>query len=378
MYKKGLMLQREEFIDQLTKLVSFPTITKDTKSSQKAIDYICSLISNEASIEIIQNGQAKILIANNKKTRTPTIGYMVHVDVVSAFDELFSLRQAKNIVYGRGVSDMKFSIPLGIALLNELIEKQSSLSFSLVVTTDEEVGGFDGAAYLAETLKWRPEYLIVPDGGDNLQFVRASKGVAQFLIESTGISAHASRVWQGKSAIAPLALTISELEKRYKQNNSTQGWHTTVNFGKISGGISTNQVCDQATLEIDFRYPESDSYSRIESELKEIVAEYKNQVKITPLSTGLPTYTNPEQRIVKQFIKAFEDVYQKNIVVQDNYGASDARHFAKYEIPILMIKPVGGDIHMESEWLDVESTMKYYQALRKFIKEIERQKNENA
>lgn len=365
------MLQKQEFIDQLAKLVSFPTVTGDLKANHEAIDYIVSLISSRANIKIIQNGQARILVASNKKTLSPTIGYMVHSDVVTASDELFSLRQVKNKVYGRGVSDMKFSIPLGIALLNELISQKSqksSLSFSLVVTTDEEVGGFEGAVHLAQVVGWRPKYLIVPDGGDNLQFVRASKGVAQFLVESKGVSAHASRVWQGKSAIIPLALLISELSKRYEQNNSKRGWYTTVNFGKIFGGVSTNQVCDQATLEIDFRYSESDSFSRIESELHEIVAGYSDQIKITPLSTGLPTHTDPKTPIARKFIKVFEEVFQKQIPVCDNFGASDARHFAEFSIPVLMIKPVGGDIHMESEWLDVDSTMKYYQALRNFIK----------
>ena len=361
------MLQKKEFLKQLTKLVGIPTVTSNLEANAQAIEYIASLISPKADIQIIQNGQAQILIASNKKTLAPEMGYMVHVDVVAASEELFSLRQDNNLVYGRGVSDMKFSIPLGIALLNEIIEKQSTLSFSFVVTTDEEIGGFDGGAYLARVLKWRPQALIVPDGGDNLQFVRASKGVAQFLVESSGISAHASRVWKGKNAITPLAHLITELEARYKKNNATQSWLTTVNFGKISGGISTNQVCDQAVLEIDFRYPETDSFERIMQELTEIMQEYGDQVKITPLSTGLPTATDPELPVVKQFLRVFQDTYQQEIIVQDNFGASDARHFAEYSIPILMIKPVGGDIHMESEWLDVDSTMTFYQALRRFV-----------
>ncbi len=373
---KGRMLQKNEFLDQLTQLVRIPSVTNNLEANQQAIEYIVSLISPQADIQIIENGIAKILIASNKKTMTPQLGYMVHVDVVAASQELFTLRQEKNLIYGRGVSDMKFSIPLGVALLNELIEKQSPLSFSLVVTTDEEIGGFDGAAHLAKELKWRPKYLIVPDGGDNLEFVRASKGVAQFRIESTGISAHASRVWQGQNAIVPLARLIAELEIRYKKNNATKGWLTTVNFGKIAGGISTNQVCDQATLEIDFRYPETDSFERIKFELDEITEEYSDQLSIMTLSTGLPTSTDPELPIVKKFLRVLKDEFGHEISVQANYGASDARHFAEFAIPILMIKPDGGDIHMESEWLDVESTMKFYEALRVFVKELESEENE--
>jgi len=374
--QKGSMLQKEELIQQLSDLVAMPTITGDQATNAQAIEYIISLLSPRADIQRIQNGSAEILIAGNRKSLTPTVGYMVHVDVVAASSALFTMRQKDDLVFGRGVSDMKFSIPLGIALLNELLETKSPLSFSLVVTTDEEIGGFDGAAHLAQTIGWRPQLLIVPDGGDNLRFVSASKGVAQFLVRSTGVSAHASRVWQGKSAIAPLARLVTELDNRYSANNAAESWNTTVNYGQILGGISTNQVCDKAELKLDFRYPETDSLQRIAQELEEITKEYRDQLEITTLSTGLPTATNPELSIVKQFIASFQETYGQKIAVERTYGASDARHFAEYDIPILMIKPVGGDIHMESEWLDLSSTMLFYQALRSFLRVLEKENRE--
>lgn len=284
---------------------------------------------------------------------------------------MFTMTQQENKIFGRGVSDMKFSIPLGIALLNELIENKSPLQFSFVVTTDEEIGGLDGAAHLAETAQWRPKVLIVPDGGDNLQFVHASKGVAQFVVESTGTSAHASRLWDGENAITPLAHIITKLEKRYAANNATEGWVTTVNFGKISGGISTNQVCDSATLQIDFRYPETDSFERIVDELTEMCEPFQNRVTFSPLATGLPTATDPELPIVKKFLAVLETTHQQKIQIKPTHGGSDARHFAAFDIPILMIKPHGGDIHMESEWLDVESTMAFYEGLRRFLRDVE-------
>jgi succinyl-diaminopimelate desuccinylase len=370
------MLNKNEFLKQLGELVAIPTISGDQESNQQAINYIASLLSPKAKIKRIKNGQAEILIAGTNETLNPMIGYMVHVDVVSATKPRFSMKQKDNLIFGRGVSDMKFSIPLGIALLNELLENKSKLTFSLAITTDEETGGFEGGAYLAHTLGWRPETLIVPDGGDNLAFVKAAKGVGQFLIESYGKSAHASRVWQGKNAITPLAQLITELEKRYKKNNSTEGWLTTVNFGQISGGVSTNQVCDSATLKIDFRYPETDTIKRITRELNSLIKSLNGQLKVTPLSTGLPTFTDPNLPIVKQFLQAFEEIYLQKIEVKRTHGASDARHFAKYSIPILMIKPLGGDIHMESEWLDIDSTMKFYEALRKFLQQKEGELND--
>ncbi len=43
------------------------------------------------------------------------------------------------------------------------------------MTTDEETGGFQGAAYLANQYKFQPKILIVPDGGDDFIFINKAK-----------------------------------------------------------------------------------------------------------------------------------------------------------------------------------------------------------
>lgn len=361
------MLKKTAFIDQLDRLVSFKTLPGDTKTNARALDFIQSLLHPSARVERLCNGSAEILLASNADTLSADYGYMVHVDVVAASDALFTLQQKDNLVFGRGVSDMKFSIPLGVALLNELIEKQLTPTFTLAVTTDEEVGGFEGAAYLANTLEWRPQTLLVPDGGDNLRLVSASKGVAQFRITTFGTSAHASRVWQGDNAIPKMARIINCIETKYRQNNAQESWKTTVNFGTIVGGISTNQVCDRATLQVDFRYPETDSFDRILSELQDIVAVIAPDAKIEAISSGSPIATDTSHSVVRRFMQVMERECGQAISVERNYGSSDARHFAPFDIPILMIKPKGGDIHMDTEWLDVDSTMQFYRGLRSFV-----------
>ena len=364
------MLDKNTFLKQLSTLIEVQTLSGNVENNARALDYVQTLISKAAKTKRIRNKQAEILLISNSVGLKPDIGYMVHMDVVSAPDELFKIRQVGNKVFGRGVSDMKFSIPLGIALINEIVDEKYPLTFTLAITTDEEIGGFDGGAFLAHKIGWKPKVLIVPDGGDNLSFVKASKGVAQFEIVSEGKSAHASRPWQGKNALLALCQLVVELEKRYGQNNLKESWKTTLNFGQLNGGISTNQVCDKASLKLDFRYPETDSIERIERELQQLIKRIKPSLTLSKLSTGLPTDTDVALPVVKQFLKIIEKEYSKRILIKRTYGASDARHFAKYNIPVLMIKPLGGEIHCDGEWLDVDSTMKFYQALRKFVKKV--------
>lgn len=371
----SLNMNKQTFINQLKKLVAFETVTGNIEANAKALDYVQTLLDPNILVKRVKNKSAEILVAGNTKTKAPDMAFMVHIDVVFANKSQFTLMQKGDKLIGRGTSDMKFSIPMGVSLLNELIAQKSKTSFALVITTDEEVGGFDGGAFLAENLKFRPKCLLVPDGGDNLVFVEKAKGVCQVLIESKGRPAHASRPWMGKNAIDPLTKLSNELLTIYAKNSLKETWKTTMNIGQIQGGISTNQVCAEASLKLDFRYPETDSIKNIVGVVTKLAKKIEPSLKISTMSTGLPTFTDRGEPLVKSFLTAMESVYKKKIVVDKTYGASDARHFAKYNIPVLMMKPVGGEIHSETEWVSLSSSMKFFDGLNRFILNFDNERN---
>lgn len=360
-------MKKDLFINQLKKLVSFETVTGNIDENNKAILFVKSLINSKAKIKIFKNGKAIILIAGNGDLITPDIGFLVHMDVVSGKPEQFKSKVTGDKIYGRGTSDMKFSIPIGIELLNELVREKSKLSFTLAITTDEETGGEEGAAYLAEQLKFNPDVLIVPDGGDNLTFVNKSKGVCWLSVQSSGKPSHASRPWKGKNALEPIAQLATKLVKIYGKNSLKENWNTTMNIGQIEGGKSVNQVCPEAIMKLDFRYPESDTIGNIVSQVKIAAAGCGGNLKIKIDSTTLPTFTDKNLPVVKGFISSLEKSFKKKILIAETYGASDASHFAKIDAPILMIKPIGGEIHSENEWISVSSCLKFLDALKDFV-----------
>ncbi len=367
-------LTKEQFTKDLSKLVSFETLTSDIDQNKKALDFIESKINKKAVLKRIKNNSAEILIASNKNTRTPDICFLVHVDVVAGKTIQFKMFIKDGTAYGRGVSDMKFSIPIGYALLNDLIERKSKMSFAFVITTDEETGGFEGAAYLAKQYKLEPKVLIVPDGGDNFVFINKSKGVCALRIDSIGISAHSSRIWDGKNALEPVVTLCNAILKKYKQNNKKESWKTTVNLGKIQGGISANQVCREAYAILDFRFPETTTFRKIFDEVSRLAKKIDPSLKISTYSIGNPTAVDTNNPVVKTFIKNFEKIIGRKIKVKGTYGASDARHFAKLNIPILMIKPIGGDIHGDNENVNIDSCLLFYQALQDFLNEFEQKR----
>lgn len=357
-------MTKEELIKQLGDLVAFKTLSGDIEKNSRALDYVEKMIDREIEVERTKNGKAEVLRAWVKKSNSPMYCYMVHMDVVAGRDDQFVMKVEGNKAIGRGTSDMKFSIPIGVALLNEA--KSRNIDFCLMITTDEEVGGFEGTKPIADN-GFAPKVLIVPDGGDDLNFVDKAKGVCQLRLVSRGIPAHSSKPWLGKNAIDPLVKLGAELLKIYEKNSLKECWETTMNFGTINGGISTNQVCPEAELKIDFRYPETDSIEKITKIVEEKIKELGLEIEVSKMSTGLPTFTDVNDPEVNKYLEVMGEVFGKKVIVKQNHSASDARHFALLKCPVLMHKPLGGVIHSDNEWVDISSVMTFYEGLRKYL-----------
>ena len=363
-FNDNKQMTKKDLIEQLDKLVGFKTLPGELEENSKALDYVESLIMDGIVVDRIKNGKAEILRAQVFAGLSPQYCYMVHMDVVAGTEDQFKMKVEGDKVWGRGTCDMKFSIPVGIALLNEAVK--NDIDFCLMITTDEEVGGFEGAKYAVDQ-GFSPRVLIVPDGGENLNFVDKAKGVCQVRLVAKGIPAHSSRPWLGKNALDSLVLLAEKLLKIYGKNNRIESWETTMNIGTINGGTSTNQVCPEAEMKIDFRYPETDSIENILGVIRESVEKLQLDIDISTLSTGLPTFTDVSDPEVKKFIDHTEKAFGEKIIIKQTYGASDARHFAHLKCPVMMQKPMGGEIHSSDEWMDLTSTMQFYQGMRGYL-----------
>jgi glutamate carboxypeptidase len=171
----------------------------------------------------------------------------------------------------------------------------------------------------------------------------------------------------GKNALGSIAELAHILTEEHKENNKTEGWVTTMNIGTINGGISTNQVCGLAEMKVDFRYPETESIENLVEKINKITKNIDGEFEISILATGLPTYTDINDPRVKKYLKVMKETFGKEIEVKPTFGASDARHFAALNIPVLMHKPLGGEIHSDNEWISLSSTMKFYEGLRNYL-----------
>ncbi len=279
---------------------------------------------------------------------------MGHVDVVPGNQNQFTPKVIGNRLYGRGAIDMKSQVAAMVVLVKRLAKLKPSMA--LMLTSDEEQGGANGAKFLLEK-GFSCGFFIAPDGGTNFRLITREKGVLWLEIIARGKAGHGSTPWTGENAIEILMEKLRRIGKLFNNRNA---WSNTISIGKIKGGHATNQIPDRASALIDVRYTK-DPEGLLASIGK--IAEYKISQRSPPLSTS---QNHPE---VKRLSRAMGAVLGKNATPGFEHGASDARYFAERGIPGAIFNPEGAGAHSKDEYLVIPSLKKFYRILELFVTE---------
>jgi acetylornithine deacetylase/succinyl-diaminopimelate desuccinylase-like protein len=350
-------MKDKELVTILAKLVSFETTPGKVEEIGLCFDYIDKELSFYPFHKqtFLHNGVESRIWSTSKAKKTEYI-LNAHIDVVPGEEKLFKLKKAGDKVSGRGVSDMKYSVALYIIALRSLYKKFKKLpSIAIILTSDEEVGGFNGVKHIL-TQGYRANIAFVPDGGENNNIVENAKGVIQLDIISKGQDAHGARLWEGKDSIEPLIKTLLKIRKEYPFPVK-KVWKTTINLGKINGGVQTNQVASQTVASLDIRYVPSEKPVQI---LKAISNHLGNcSLKENIRGSAFSINRN------NLYVKIWGGLLKSKFINEDI--ASDARHFTSAGITAIVSKPIGGLIHNSGEWSSIASCLNFGHAIEEFL-----------
>ena len=352
-----------EEILRLTKdLIRFKTMHSAPDDIRRCADFILDYLkTHDIPYQTnVYNGYPSILILP-RPDYTPVL-LMSHIDVVDAPESLFDPVEKDGRLYGRGASDDKYAAALSLVLLKEHLTRLKkagkgidTLPFGVLITSDEEIGGHDGAEkVLADTTV---DFCIALDGGTLNKVVSKEKGLLTLKLIARGKAAHGARPWLGENAIENLIADYNTIKAQFNQTGPDH-WHRTLNFSKIQAGKSFNQVPDRAEAIFDIRFTEDDDPVALHRLLQEkIVGELVIEQKE-------PMFLGGESPYLDLLVEL-----NRAIKVGNEHGASDARFLSVRGIKGIVWGPESNNsAHTLKEHVQIDSLFELYDRLDAFMK----------
>ncbi len=339
----------------LDHLVSFPTVADNADAIHSCVDWVrASILTRSPRLSVQRftshDKPSLLFIAGKQPPRVLLCG---HIDVVEAFrlDAYHATTSGDERMQGRGTADMKGPV----AALIDIMESEPQSGLGLLLTADEEIGGEDGVGHFLRSVEWRPEVVIMPDGGANMRLVIEQKGILRLRIVASGTPSHSARPWLGESAIERLMRGYHALSKAYPMPADEDDWRVSIALTDLHAGIAQNVIPWQAEAILDIRYPASgpETGQHLASDITRRLARHQISTHVV---MHAPTFTVCDDAPMVQRLQCVARALRLGpLPVAREAGASDARYFSQEGVPVLMFQPECRGWHTADEWVSLPS-----------------------
>jgi glutamate carboxypeptidase len=269
-------------------------------------------------------------IGNHQLFTTPKVAgdkilFLGHNDTVFPEGTFDSFHQDETWVYGPGTCDMKGGNIVALEALKEVYKINKELkNIDFLLVSDEETGSDDSKFITLELAKNYDYCFVFEAAGENLEVVTGRKGVGTFTITIEGQAAHAGTSYQkGINANLEASYKLQELTKL---TNLDIG--TTVNVGKIIGGIGANTISPKCELLLEIRYRKNSERDRLLEALDKITNRSYVEGTISKLDGLIQRDVMEPNDKQLQFINKLEQITSQKIKTEQRGGVSDANHVA--------------------------------------------------
>ncbi len=255
-----------------------------------------------------------------------------HNDTVFPEGKFEKFTQDDEWIYGAGVCDMKGGNIVALEALKNIYKQSGKIeNIDFLLVSDEETGS-DDSKFLTLKIAKNYDYCFVFEAaGENLEVVTGRKGVGTYTITIEGQAAHAGTSYtKGVNANLEASYKLQELTKLTDLEVGT-----TVNVGKIRGGIGANTISPSCELVVEIRYKLNSERDRLIKALNEIT----NTSFVDGTSSTLDGLIQRDvmEPSVKQseLIDKLEEITKQTIPTEQRGGVSDANHVASCGVTTL-------------------------------------------
>jgi len=271
-------------IQILEKLISFNTVSSN--SNLEIISYCEKILKDAgAKITLIKNkeGTKANLFATIGPVDQAGIILSGHTDVVPVTNQKwntnpFELTEIDNKLYGRGTADMKSFVACALHAASKASSMNLRTPLHFSFSYDEEIGCV-GVRSLIEMLKnysTNPLFCIVGEP-TSMQVMSGHKGKVNASVLIKGKEAHSALTTKGLNSIYLATEFIQGIQNIQTNliNNSTHDNdfevpYTTLQVGKIEGGVAVNIVPSSSSLLFEIRSLHSDDPNLILNDIKNL------------------------------------------------------------------------------------------------------------
>ncbi|MBW1724206.1 MAG: M20 family metallopeptidase [Deltaproteobacteria bacterium] len=354
----------EQIIPLTKDLIRFKSMHSKPMEIRRCVTFIENFLNtHEIEYRLLDHPKVPSILVAPSSGFVPVL-IMSHIDVVDSPDERFVPVEKDQRLYGRGSLDDKYAVALSLVLLKKHLKRlrkqgkhPDDVPFGILITSDEEIGGFNGAKKALQKIK--TDFCIVLDGGSVEKIVVKEKGLLRLKLISRGKTANDPRPWRGENALEKLIDDYIKI-RTYFVRSAPEHWHRAVNISRIETGKRFHRVPKYAEAKLDIRYTENDD---MEAFIAKIQKELHSTVvieTITPIfDEGPSSYLDLLLAISKNTAVGFED------------GSNDARFLSEYGIKGIVWGADGDQSqHSKTEHVNVESVYSLYRILNAFIDQL--------
>ena len=316
------MATQKNIIDQvfpetlkiLSELIKFQTVSGT--SNLKLIEYCEKRLSKlgATSFKTFDETKKRVnlfsTIAGKRKLNGGGIILSGHTDVVPASakewsSDPFIATEKNNKVYGRGSCDMKGFIACALAVAPYFASQNLKKPIHFSFTYDEETA-CQGAPIMIRELKKRNINCSICIVGEptSMKAIQAHKGCYEYSTHFTGLAGHGSAPDKGVNAVEYAIRFINklmelreELKKREPKNSVFTPPYSTLQIGRIKGGLARNVIADQCVVDWELRpvVPEDGKF------VNESIETYVKDILLPEMKKVYPK-ANIEKEIIGEII----------------------------------------------------------------------------
>ncbi|RWX56337.1 M20 family metallopeptidase [Photobacterium chitinilyticum] len=287
------------------------------------------------------------LFSSSKIEGKPKLLLMGHLDTVFPPHSFEGYRENDEWIYGPGSCDMKGGNFVALSALRNVYAEHGQLyNVDFLLVSDEETGSDDSKALTRELAANYDACLDFEAAGENHEVVNGRKGVATYSVELNGVAAHAGNQYSyGKNAnlaAAKLLISLTEL------TNIKKG--STINVGKIKGGISANTISPHAQLMVEARFTQTTEQQRILEAIPRLLHQHGVDGVEASLNGGLQRDVMIPSQEQQQLLDKLSQLLGYPLKTEQRGGVSDANVTSGAGLPTLDgFGPYGDGDHTEFE-----------------------------